>query len=301
MKRVPLLIGLLAVVPSFLACGFETARNVFTPTDGPGGTAPSFSGLWTSQDLSEAPGPNSCGAFSWTITHQTPTSLAGDFTAACLSGAVLISGSASGELVGGTTIPMQASGTATMAGAPPCAFALTGTGHIENSETLRVEYSGNTCLGPVQGTETLHKPKPEPPAPPAPEPPPVEPPAEPSPSPWHVSPGPLSSERAWQVVQNTASEFPDLTAPYTDVGLKRALTEQLLLRTIWHLRLAGFNAGRQQNPSGAISIDKLTVHVDGIWRAYDIYTNFDVPGVPLGIIWWEVFPANHVPDGGISD
>jgi hypothetical protein len=164
-----------------------------------------------------------------------------------------------------------------------------------------VEYNGTTCLGPVQGTEMLHKPKPSQPPPPEPAPSAPEPPPEPSPSPWHVPDGPLSSERAWQVVQNTAAEFPNLTAPYTDVGLKRALTEELLLRTIWHLRLAGYNAGRQRNPSGAISIDKLTVHIDGTWRAYDIYTNFDVPGVPLGIIWWEVFPAGHVPDDGISD
>ena len=28
---------------------------------------------------------------------------------------------------------------------------------------------------------------------------------------------------------------------------------------IWHLRLAGFQAGRQKNPSGAISDDKLTI------------------------------------------
>jgi hypothetical protein len=35
--------------------------------------------------------------------------------------------------------------------------------------------------------------------------------------------------------------------------------------------------------------------------AVDIYTNFDVPGVPLGVIWWPVTPPNHVPEGGIPD
>jgi hypothetical protein len=85
------------------------------------------------------------------------------------------------------------------------------------------------------------------------------------------------------------------------VGLKTALAEQLLLRTIWHLHLAGYEAGRQRNPSGAISVDKLTVLANGSWMAVDIYTNFDVPGVPLGVIWWPVTGPNHVPAGGIPD
>jgi hypothetical protein len=102
-------------------------------------------------------------------------------------------------------------------------------------------------------------------------------------------------------VNNTAAEFPYNTAPHHDVGLKVALTEELLLRTIWHLKLAGFSAGRQRNPSGVISKDKVTIMLHGAWQAVDIYTNFDVPGVPLGVIWWPVGGAQHIPEQGIPD
>jgi hypothetical protein len=224
--------------------------------------------------------------------------MAGDFSASCMDGSIEITGSASGH-INGNIVPMSASGQAVGAGMT-CPFALTGTGHILSERSMRVDYSGTTCAGPVSGSETLTKKDPEPPPPPPdPEPP---PPPEPSgPSPFHVPPGPATESRAVQVVNNTAAEFPYNTAPHHDVGLKIHLTEELLLRTIWHLQLAGFEAGRQRNPSGAISIDKLTILLNGSWMAVDIYTNFDVPGVPLGVIWWPVTPPNHIPEGGIPD
>ena len=103
------------------------------------------------------------------------------------------------------------------------------------------------------------------------------------------------------MVNNTATEFPYNTAPHHDRNLKAALTEELLLRTIWHLQVAGYEAGRQRNPSGAISFDKITILLNGAWMAVDIYTNWDVPGIPLSVIWWPVGGANHVPEGGIPD
>jgi hypothetical protein len=281
------------------ACGFETAHEVVVPTNGPGGLSPMAIGVWNSQAL-VAPDPRTCGNFEWKITSQTPTSMAGDFSASCMNGTVEVTGSASGNL-NGALVPMTASGQAIAAGMPPCPFALTGTGHILNERSMRVDYTGTTCLGPVSGSETLTKKEPEPP-PPAPPPPPPPPPADqpPPPNPYHVT-GPLTESLVNQIVVNTAAEFPYNTAPHHDVGLKVALTAELLERTIWHLKLAGFDAGRQRNPSGAISNDKITVFVNGAWRAWDIYTNFDVPGVPLGVIFWPVTPANHVPIGGIPD
>jgi len=50
-----------------------------------------------------------------------------------------------------------------------------------------------------------------------------------------------------------------------------AAAAELLRRAIWHLHLAGYQSGRQRNPSGAISNDKLTIAIDGAWRAYDIF------------------------------
>jgi hypothetical protein len=112
----------------------------------------------------------------------------------------------------------------------------------------------------------------------------------------HIPPGPATAARAEQVVLGTGREFPGITAQ----GDSEAAAQHLMLRMIWHLRLAGFQAGRQKNPSGAISGDKLSVFADGFWRAYDVVsTRHD--GSPLDVHFDEVFPANHVPDTGIPD
>ena len=79
------------------------------------------------------------------------------------------------------------------------------------------------------------------------------------------------------------------------------MAEELLRRMIWHLQLAGYDAGRQRNPSGAISNDKLTVFINGSWHAYDCFRNLGTPGIPIDVIFLEVFPAGHVNDGGIPD
>jgi len=279
------------------ACGFETGRNdvVAPSSDGSGGSSgAAATGVWTSLSFTP-PDPKSCGNFEWKITSQTPTSMAGDFSASCMNGAVEITGSASGR-INGTIVPMTASGQAT-GGGLTCPFNLTGTGNILDENSMRVDYSGTTCVGPVSGSEVLRRKAQEPP-PPA-EPPPPPPPD--MPNPYHVGDGPLTESRAQMVVNNTAAEFPYNTAPHYDRELKAALTEQLLLRTIWHLHLAGFEAGRQRNPSGAISSDKITILLNGAWMAVDIYTNWDVAGVPLSVIWWPVGGPNHVPEGGIPD
>jgi hypothetical protein len=39
-----------------------------------------------------------------------------------------------------------------------CAFSLSGTGYIEgDGDAIRIPYSGQTCLGPLQGEETLRR------------------------------------------------------------------------------------------------------------------------------------------------
>ena len=47
-----------------------------------------------------------------------------------------------------------ATGTATPKDLPPCPFTLNGTGRLVN-ETIELEYTGTTCLGPISGTEIL--------------------------------------------------------------------------------------------------------------------------------------------------
>jgi len=74
-----------------------------------------------------------------------------------------------------------------------------GTAEIVDSNTLRVPYSGTTCLGPVSGEETLRRPTQSAPSPepePAPAPAPEPTPAPPAESPFHIGPGPLTMARA---------------------------------------------------------------------------------------------------------
>jgi hypothetical protein len=115
-----------------------------------------------------------------------------------------------------------------------------------------------------------------------------------------VAPGPLSAARAEQVVNATANEFPGLVTPRATDSASSAAGEELLRRMIWHLQLAGFQSGRQQNPSGAISGDKLTVVADGAWHAYDVWTEGGA-GRAIRVIFFEVFPANPIGDAGVPD
>lgn len=309
MKRLLSWLGALSLAVAVSACaGFEHSETIISPTAPSLPTAPSGSGgltgTWSSPPP-EFPNSWSCGSFQWSIGSQTSSSLAGEFYAIC-AGVVLVQGTASGQLNGaGTEVALHVSGTATVQGVITCPFDLTGTGYIQGNDAIRIVYSGTTCLGPVQGEETLHRPAnpneppPPPPAPPAPEPPP--PPPAPSSNPQHIAPGPLTAAQASQVVSATGREFPNLTAPPGSESEGIARAEQLLLRTIWHLRLAGFDAGRQRNPSGAISNDKLTILINGTWHAYDIFRDLGRPGAPIDVIFFEVFPAGPLSYPGIPD
>jgi len=122
----------------------------------------------------------------------------------------------------------------------------------------------------------------------------------PDPGSHHVGPGPLSADRARQVINVTAAEFPQLLRVFgTEDEAVNAATE-LLRRTIWHLQLAGFQAGRQRNPSGAISCDKLTIFIDGGWHAYDVYS-LGFAGRATTVQFLEITGANTVQDAGIPD
>jgi hypothetical protein len=142
------------------------------------------------------------------------------------------------------------------------------------------------------------------PALPAPTPPPPPPPGGPGGprqgSAGHIPAGPANEDRAKQVVFGTANEFPHLLAVFPSESQAIAAAQQLLLRTIWHLHLAGFQAGRQRNPSGLVSNDKLTIFINGAWHVYDIYS-LGVANRATRVQWLEITGANHVPDGGIPD
>src|SRR4029077_1772907 len=183
-RTLALLVALVSSL-SGMGCAFEHATNMAGPTPSPaasaatpgataGSTAAPLVGLWESNALPVLPSPTTCGNFKYQIATQTSTSIAGTFTAVC-GGGLSISGNASGQLVG-SAVPFTVTATASGPGIPNCPISLSGTGAVEdNNRTLRLPYSGTTCLGPVSGTEVLRKPAPaatEPPAPPAAPPPP---------------------------------------------------------------------------------------------------------------------------------
>jgi hypothetical protein len=153
-----------------------------------------------------------------------------------------------------------------------------------------------TTTGPWSVTQVFRTPVPPPP-------PPVvvsSPGPSPSGSGGHVGPGPLSEDRARQVVFATANEFPQLTRVFGSDGEALSAASELLERTIWHLHLAGYQAGRQRNPSGAISEDKVTIFIDGSWHIYDIFS-LGYAGRATTVQFVELTGASYVPDSGISD
>lgn len=111
---------------------------------------------------------------------------------------------------------------------------------------------------------------------------------------------PTSAYEAGRICKGTANEWPLLLAPTADQATRDAMMEELLLRMIWHLQQAGFTAGRQKNPSGVISDDKLTVQVDGEVRAYDMFTGVDYTQA-LPVHMNRVCPDDYQADGGIAD
>ena len=118
----------------------------------------------------------------------------------------------------------------------------------------------------------------------------------------HLGPGPLTADRARQVVFGTASEFPGLLAVFSTDAEAVAAADQLLLRTIWHLQLAGYQAARQRNPSGLISSDKMNIFIDGAWQLYDIFSlGYAGRATYVQFFKMDAGGASPVPSGGIPD
>ena len=111
---------------------------------------------------------------------------------------------------------------------------------------------------------------------------------------------PLDAYHAGLIIGGTANEFPLLTAPAIDEPTRENQNEELVRRMIWHLNQAGYVAGRQRNPSSAISKDKLTVEIGGETFAYDVFQGVDFDQqVPIQAN--RVCPADYVADAGIPD
>jgi hypothetical protein len=177
---------LFAAAVAVAGCEFQR-KTTITSADAtganplaPGVGTRSLLGTWSSAGASSpAATPSSCTDFVWTITSQTDTDVAGNFTAVCL-GSAMITGVGSGH-ISGSTVLVSINGNGSMPGLSTCPFALSGTGTIEG-DLIRIPYSGSTCLGPISGTQTLQRsliqtsPTPAPTPEPSPTPPPPPPP-----------------------------------------------------------------------------------------------------------------------------
>ena len=150
MKNAITLAVCVAVAALSAACiGYERKSSV---------TGPSASGIstlmgnWTSSNL--VPAPSACTDFKWNVSEQTGNSARGSFSATC-AGDLRLTGTAQGTL-NGSTINWSAQGTANAPGLTSCNITLNGTAEI-GIDSVRVPYSGTTCLGAVNGVETLRR------------------------------------------------------------------------------------------------------------------------------------------------
>jgi hypothetical protein len=123
-------------------------------TLGPTATgAAALMGSWTSGSL--IPQPGQCTDMRWDVTEQTGTSASGRFSATC-AGDLHLTGTARGTLTG-SLVNWSADATAAAPGlTASCTIALTGTAELL-VDSIRVPYRGTTCLGPVEGIETLRR------------------------------------------------------------------------------------------------------------------------------------------------
>ena len=146
MKNVICVAALVIVTSGCL--GYERESSL-----GPSGTgAAGLLGNWTSGSL--IPQPGQCGDFKWDVTEQTGNSAAGSFSAVC-AGNLRMNGTARGTL-SGSIITWSAQATASVPEIPSCPITLAGTAELL-VDSIRIPYSGTTCLGPVSGVETLRR------------------------------------------------------------------------------------------------------------------------------------------------
>ena len=148
-KNLVLLASLFAATVVAAGC-FNYERKSSTSPTTTGSAA--LLGSWSS--ASAVPSPTSCTDFRWNVTEQTGNTARGTFSATCL-GDMRVSGTASGAL-SGSTVTWNANATASVPNLPSCPITLSGTAEL-GIDSIRVPYSGDTCLGRVSGVEVLRK------------------------------------------------------------------------------------------------------------------------------------------------
>ena len=146
------LTSLVALLTVLLAACESTTSDGLNPA-APSSLASLLTGGLSSIDSGDlVPSAESCSDFQWSITEVDGGMYSGDFSATCADD-IQLDGTATGTLVG-DVLTITASGTATPKDLPSCAFTLNGTAQLVG-DTIRIDYTGTTCLGPISGTEIL--------------------------------------------------------------------------------------------------------------------------------------------------
>lgn len=149
-NRILLVVFSIAAVSAAGCSGFERQSTL----TGPSATGiGALMGTWSSSNI--IPAAASCTDFKWNVTEQTAATVKGTFSASC-AGDLEVTGTAQGSLTGAGTIAWSALGTATALGLTSCKIELTGTAEL-TTDSIRVPYSGDTCVGKVSGVEILRK------------------------------------------------------------------------------------------------------------------------------------------------
>ena len=130
--------------------GFERKSTLTEPTAAGNGA---LLGSWSSGNI--IPSPDSCTDFKWNVTEQTATSAKGNFSASC-AGDLKLSGTAQGAFTTSATIAWSGTANATAPGLTSCAVSLSGTAELQ-VDSIRIPYTGDTCLGKVSGVEILKR------------------------------------------------------------------------------------------------------------------------------------------------
>ena len=145
---------LLAVLSSALvASGCIGFEHESTPTAPSASGNNSLLGSWSSSNI--IPAPSSCTDFKWNVTEQTPVSAKGSFSASC-AGDLKVTGTAQGQFTTTGSIAWSGQANATAPGLTSCNVVLAGTAELQ-VDSIRIPYSGDTCLGKVTGIEVLKR------------------------------------------------------------------------------------------------------------------------------------------------
>lgn len=120
-----------------------------------GGPVAAAAGSWASPTIAGFPNISACTNLQWQISSESLTSVEGTVSALC-GGVVNVTANLTGQMSASDVVNLTATGQAVGLGIT-CQFSLTGVGHIESSDAMRLDYQGATCLGTVSGSEMLRR------------------------------------------------------------------------------------------------------------------------------------------------